>query len=250
MSIASRLFIALFVATLSSVLFAGATLADIDKATQAKIITGLKQWRTDLDYTNFRETPIAGLYHVQVVGGPSIYVSGDGNYFLEGDLLEVKPGHLVSWREKMLAPMRRDLIRQANVGDMVIFKPEQETKAVIYVFTDIDCGFCRRLHGEVPALNQMGVEVRYLAFPRAGLGSGSSSKLESVWCSDNRQEALTKMKAGEDVAQKTCDTTAIGDHMELVRAMGLNATPAIVLADGTLVSGYRRAGQLKEILGI
>ncbi len=245
-----RLFVALFVIALSSTLFSSAVVADVDEATRNKIVNGLKQWRSDLEYTNFRETPMPGMYYVQIVGGPSLYVSADGKFLMEGDLFEVKAGHLVSWKEKMLAPMRRDLIRHAKVDDMVIFKPEGDAKAIMYVFTDIDCGFCRRLHGEVPALNKMGVEVRYLGFPRAGLGTESSRKLETVWCSDNPQKTLTRMKAGEDVEPKTCETTAIKEHMKLVHQMGINATPAIVLADGTLVSGYRRAGELKEILGI
>ena len=245
-----RLFVALLVTSVASVWFGSTALADVDQAIQQKIVAGLKQWRSDLGYSNFRKTPVPGLYHVQIVGGPVVYVSEDGNYLIEGDLLEVQPGNLVSWREKMLAPLRRDLINQAEVSDMVVFSPTQETKAVVYIFTDIDCGFCRRMHAEVPALNQMGVEVRYLAFPRAGLGTNSSSKLESVWCADDRQAAMDTIKAGKEIPQKSCDTTALEDHMKLVRQMDINATPVIILTDGTLVSGYRRAGQLKQILGI
>lgn len=225
-------------------------MADVDKGTKEQIVHGLKKWRPDLSFTNIMETPIDGLYHVQVVGGPSLYTSADGKYFISGDLQEVGFGRTESWRDKVYAPMRRDLIRAANQDNMIAFKPKGEAKAVIYVFTDLDCGYCVKLQREVPALNDMGVEVRYLAFPRAGMGSPSEKKLTAIWCSDDRVEAMERMMNRKEIARKPCQTKAIEEHMRLVREMGINATPAIILGDGTLVSGYRRAGQLKEILGL
>lgn len=225
-------------------------LADIDPAVEKKIVAGLKKWRPALKFNNFIKTPIPGLYHVQVVGGPALYVSEDGQYFIRGELEKVGFGKTESWRDKVYAPMRSKLINSASVENMIAFKPAGKTRAVIYVFTDVDCGFCLKLHNEVPALNEMGVEVRYLAFPRAGMGSASEHKLRSIWCADDPVEAMDRMKRRKGIAPKSCDTKAILDHMQLVQDMGINATPAIILADGTLVSGYRRASQLKQILGL
>lgn len=230
--------------------FAPVLMADLDPAVEKKIITGLKQWRPDLNFTNIIQTPISGLYHVQVVGGPSIFTSIDGRYVIQGDLNKTSRGSVENWLDGVYAPRRRDLIAAANPDNMVAFKPGGESKAVMYVFTDIDCGFCRKLHREVPALNDMGVEVRYLAFPRAGIGSESARKLESVWCSGDPLQAMNQMKQGRVIPLQRCATTAIQEHMQLVENMGLNATPAIILADGTLVSGYRRASQLQQILGL
>ena len=230
--------------------FSPVLVAGVDPAVEQKIVAGLKQWRPDLNFTNIIQTPISGLYHVQVVGGPSIYTSVDGRYFIQGDLNKTSLGSIENWLDGVYAPRRRELIAAANPDDMVVFKPGGESRAVMYVFTDIDCGFCRKLHREVPALNDMGVEVRYLAFPRAGIGSESARKLESVWCADDPLQAMSQIKQGREIASRQCATTAIQEHMQLVENMGLNATPAIILADGTLVSGYRRAGQLKQILGL
>jgi len=225
-------------------------MADIDPAVKNKIITGLGKWQPNLKYDNFIETPIAGLYSVQIVGGPAVYVTGDGKYFLSGDLEEIHPGKTENWRNKVYAPMRKKLIEAADPNEMIAFKPEGQTRAIMYVFTDIDCPYCVRLHREVPALNRMGVEVRYLAYPRAGMGSDSERKVTSIWCSDNRVDAMNRMKGGEDIGKISCDTTVIRDHMALVKKMGFTATPSIVLENGTLVSGYRRASQWQQILGL
>ncbi|WIO75136.1 DsbC family protein [Porticoccaceae bacterium LTM1] len=225
-------------------------MADVDKGTKEQIVHGLKKWRPDLSFTNIMETPIDGLYHVQVVGGPSLYTSADGKYFISGDLQEVGFGRTENWRDKVYAPLRRELIQAANPDNMITYKPKGEAKAVIYVFTDLDCGYCVKLQREIPALNDMGVEVRYLAFPRAGMGSASEKKLTAVWCADDPVEAMGRMMNRQEIARKPCQTKAIEEHMKLVREMGINATPAIILGDGTLVSGYRRASQLKQILGI
>ena len=233
-----------------AILLPSLSLADIDPAVGKKLIAGLKKWQPAAKFNNFIETPIPGLYHVQMVGGPALYVSADGRHFIRGDLEKVGFGKTENWQDKMYAPMRRELIAAAKVEDMIAFKPQGESKAVIYVFTDIDCGYCLKLHREVPALNAMGVEVRYLAFPRAGLGSGSARKLKSIWCADDPIEAMNRMKQGKSIAPKSCQTAAMRNHMQLVQQMAINATPAIILADGTLVSGYRRASQLKQILGL
>ena len=110
------------------------------------------------------------------------------------------------------------------------------TKATITVFTDIDCGYCRKLHQDVPELNRLGVAVRYLAFPRAGIGSDSYDKAVSVWCADDQQKALTKAKAGKDIEMKTC-VNPVAEQYGLVDAFGVTGTPAIFYEDGTLQAG-------------
>ena len=240
-----RILIAIVVLSVPSLL-----LADVDPAVEKKITAGLKKWQPAWKFNNFIETPIPGLYHVQVIGGPPLYVSEDGQYFIRGDLEKIGFGKTENWRDKVYAPMRRDLINAAEAEHMIAFKPKGKTKAVIYVFTDVDCGYCLKLHSEVPALNDMGVEVRYLAFPRAGVNSSSGHKLLSIWCADNPVEAMDRMKQRKGIAPKSCETAAISDHMRLVQEMGITGTPAVILEDGSLVSGYRRASQFRQILGL
>ncbi|MGS2722457.1 DsbC family protein [Porticoccus sp. GXU_MW_L64] len=224
--------------------------AEVTEQEEAKIIAGLKKWRPDLNFTNIIATPIDGLYHVQVVGGPSIYTSADGSYFIQGDLHKTRPGGIEKWLDSVYAPIRKQLIQAARLEDMVVYKPQGDVKAVVHIFTDIDCGYCRKMHQEIPALNAMGVEVRYLAFPRAGMDSESEHKITSVWCAEDRLAAMDRSKAGYDLPRLDCDTPAIANHMELVAKLGLTGTPAMVLNDGTLIPGYLPAARLGQVLGL
>ncbi|MCV6604334.1 MAG: thioredoxin fold domain-containing protein, partial [Porticoccaceae bacterium] len=174
----------------------------------------------------------------------------DGTYFIQGDLNKTRLGRTENWLDGVYAPIRRELIQSASVDDMVVYKPQGATKAVIHVFTDIDCGYCRKMHQEIPTLNAMGVEVRYLAFPRAGMDSESEHKIRSVWCADDPLQAMDRSKQGYDLPRRDCKTDAIANHLQLVEKMGLTGTPAMVLSDGTLIPGYLPAARLKGVLGL
>ena len=129
---------------------------------------------------------------------------------------------------------------------MIIFKPET-SKHFVSVFTDIDCGYCRKLHSEIDQYLAQGITVRYLFFPRAGKGSDSYAKAISVWCADDRQKALTDAKKGDSLAKKTCDNP-VDQHMELGEAFGMSGTPMIVTEKGNVLPGYVPAAQLAKIL--
>jgi thiol:disulfide interchange protein DsbC len=129
---------------------------------------------------------------------------------------------------------------------MIVFKPKA-TQHVIYVFTDIDCGYCRKLHSEIDQYLKLGIEVRYLFFPRAGKDSDSYFKAVTVWCAKDRNAALTKAKSGENLARKQCDNP-IDEHMALAEAMGANGTPMIVTEKGVIMPGYVPAEQLLKML--
>ena len=126
---------------------------------------------------------------------------------------------------------------------MIIFSPKGETKGAVYVFTDVDCGYCQKLHQEVPQLNAAGIEVRYLAYPRAGLSTPTFDKMVSAWCADDRNAAMNALKIGANVTAKKCDNPVAAQY-QLGAAMGVTGTPAIVLEDGTLIPGYKPAAQL------
>jgi hypothetical protein len=103
-------------------------------------------------------------------------------------------------------------------------------------------------HQEVPQMNKMGVEVRYLAYPRSGVGSPSYDKLVTAWCSSDRQDAITRMKRGEELPAKSYNPVA--HEFEIGQLAGLSGTPAIVLEDGRMLDGYVTADDLGKTLGI
>ena len=192
---------------------------------------------------SIKASQMPGVYEV-LYGLDVVYISEDGQFLISGSLIDVDTGKNLT--EDKRAEGRIALINAVDESKMIVFSPE-EVKHRVTVFTDIDCGYCRRMHTEIDELNKLGIEVRYLFFPRAGLNSKSYKKAVSVWCSENQQEALTQAKLGKPVAEKTCDNP-VDEHMGLVRKLGLTGTPASVLANGQIMPGYLPVERYVEML--
>jgi len=180
-----------------------------------------------------------------VSGSKLYYVSGDGNYFIEGSVIDVKANKDLT--EARLGEGRIAELDKIGLNNMIVFKPALPKKAkhVVYVFTDIDCGYCRKLHSEMDQYMAAGIEIRYLFFPRAGLGSDSYNKAVAVWCAKDRQAALTKAKKGEAIEMKECDNP-VKDHMQLGEELGASGTPMLVTEKGTIIPGYVNAISLAQ----
>ena len=224
--------------------------ASDDVAVPETIINKLKSARSDLTYTYIGDAPINSFHEVQIEDGPIIYVSSDGDFFFDGTLYQINVGQFVDAQNVRLNGERKNAFASLSADDMLIFSSNSSTKAIINVFTDIDCGYCRKLHREVPELNRLGIEVRYLAFPRAGINSASYDKIATAWCSNDPQESLTRFKNGQDDPVNVCDDNPVTQHYDLGKKLGVTGTPAIVLMDGTLIPGYKKAGDIAKILGI
>ena len=145
--------------------------------------------------------------------------------------------------DKMIA-----VIDEVPTDKMIVYGPK-DAKRHITVFTDIDCGFCRKLHAEVPELNEAGIQVRYLAYPRAGINSPSYNKYVSVWCNADPLQSLTDAKSGKSVPSATCDNP-ISDTFAIGKEVGVRGTPTIILDNGTVRPGYVSANELIELYGI
>jgi thiol:disulfide interchange protein DsbC len=242
-----RVIPSLLLALVASLLFVGPLAAEtktfVDKAAEQAIRGAFKKARPDLAVSTIATSEIPGLYRVEIQNGPTLYSSADGRYFVAGELFELGENGIVNVAEKRLQPMRKDMLAKISRDDMIIFSPEGETKGALYVFTDVDCGFCQKLHQEVPALNAKGIEVRYLAYPRQGVGTPTFKKMVSAWCADDRLAAMDAMKARKPYPQKQCKTPII-EQYELGQQLGVTGTPAIVTESGMLIPGYRPAEQL------
>ncbi len=216
-------------------------------AVEAKIRATFKAGRPDLAIASVEESELPGVYAVTLQSGPVLYSSADGRFFIAGDLYELGPQGIENVAERKLMPQRAELLAAVKRDDMIIFSPEGETRGAIYVFTDVDCGYCQKLHREVPQLNAKGIEVRYLAYPRAGLQSPTYAKMLSAWCADDRNEAMNILKTRGKVEPKTCDRNPIAAQFQLGARIGVTGTPAIVTESGRLIPGYKPADQLAAI---
>ncbi|MGB5297763.1 MAG: thioredoxin fold domain-containing protein [Thiogranum sp.] len=203
----------------------------------------IRQALGDVEPASVEPTPVAGVYEV-VVGSSVVYMSADGRYMLQGELVDVQ--NRVSLTEPRRRQVTRTVIDSVGEDKMIVFKPEKE-KHVVTVFTDIDCGYCRKLHNEMDQYLNEGIKVRYMMFPRAGVGSESYKKAVAVWCAEDRNGAMTDAKNGKAVEMKSCDNP-IDQHMDLVRQLGARGTPFIVLEDGSTQPGYVPAKRLSKLL--
>ncbi len=194
--------------------------------------------------TSLKATPVPGIFEAKF-DSDIVYVSGDGRYIFSGDLIDLQSK--TSLTEAARSTERKALVDSIDASKTIEFKAKGEEKRVLYVFTDVECPFCVKMHKEVPALNDKGVTVRYLAYPRAGVGSPAYKKMVNVWCADNKQDALTKVKNGEEIPTKEC-TNPVADDFELGQKLGVNGTPALLTADGQMIPGFRPADQLVKML--
>ncbi|MCW9023624.1 MAG: thioredoxin fold domain-containing protein [Gammaproteobacteria bacterium] len=189
--------------------------------------------------TSIQSSPIKGLYAVSMP--PRLfYVSADAKYIIDGDVIDLAMNENMS--QPLRSKVRMDAIESLGEDSMIVFSPEK-VKHTITVFTDIDCGYCRKLHNEMAEYNKHGIEVRYLAFPRSGIDSESYNKAVSVWCSRDRKAAMTKAKNNESIPDKSCDNP-VAEQYKLGTMMGIRGTPALVLENGQIVSGYVPAARL------
>ena len=133
------------------------------------------------------------------------------------------------------------------MDSMISFPPKTEKKHVMTVFTDIDCPYCVKLHNEIPQYEQLGIEVRYMLYPRSGPGTPSFKTAISAWCAEDNAEALTKAKNREKIESLTCDNP-VADHFATGQEVGVTGTPAIVFENGELMPGYRPAKDIAAML--
>lgn len=186
--------------------------------------------------------PIAGLWTV-TIGADVIYVDSSGEYVFQGEVLHLPSRSNVS--EGHRAAARSRAIDQVGEDRMLIYEAAEETRRVT-VFTDIDCGYCRQLHGDMAALNEQGLTVRYLFYPRGGEDSDAWAKSDAVWCADDRHAAIDRAKEGGNPGEADCEDTPTASHFRLGQQVGVEGTPTIVTESGHRIGGYLPVERLLE----
>ncbi len=226
---------------LASALVLGACTACAQDTQIERVQKALAQYIPEIKKEDIRETSAPGLYEVQA-GPVYAYVTADGKFLVQGDLMNIETG------EEITENRRREfrLTRLASLGpDSTIEFAPAKTRHVVTVFTDIDCGYCRKLHSEIGEYNDAGIAIRYVFYPRAGLGSDSYRKAEAVWCAADRKAALTNAKTGAPMTGDRHDcANPVTRDWQLGQELGLRGTPMMILPDGEVVNGYVPAQQL------
>jgi len=217
-----------------------AELSDADKTAATEIAAKVP----GVEAENIRPSSIPGLYEV-TVAPQVLYISRDAKLVFYGDIVNRETG------ENLTTPIRDQarlaIVNSIDESSMIIFSPKKETKHTITVFTDIDCGYCKKLHNEINTYTDLGIKVRYLAYPRAGINSPSYNKAVNVWCAKDKNKAITVAKQNQIVTSDKCEDP-VKSHMLLGEKLGVNGTPNLILDDGRMVPGYVPAPRLFKIL--
>lgn len=187
-----------------------------------------------------RPSRVAGVYEV-FYGTEVMYVSEDGRYVIQGQMIDLEDGKK-NLTQEAANQARKAYLTQVLEQESISFGPE-DPRYEVTVFTDIDCGYCRKLHNEIKQYADKGIMVNYLLFPRNGLEAESAKKSVSVWCSADRQAALTAAKQGETLEAAECDNP-VAAHFEIGRKVGVSGTPSIMMPNGELLPGYVPAADL------
>jgi len=190
-------------------------------------------------------TDMDGIYWVTAEGLPSFFTDKAGKHIIQGQIIAVGDAAPVDISAALVATTAQEALKAVDKKDMVIYPAKGETKAVIYAFTDADCGYCRKLHSEMDDINARGIEVRYLAWPRS---QESVPKMEAIWCSQDRKAAMDQAKIGANVQAPSC-ANPVQEHMALGSRLGVRGTPAVFTETGQQVGGYLPAAELAQAVG-
>lgn len=248
--VTSVFLVAMALGILSSRADESAAAAGVDPAVEKQLRQRLGDPVVGLEVQSVAASEMPGLYRVQLRQGPVVYATASGDYFLLGDLFSIGPAGIVNLAEQQRSEDRRVALEAVPQAEQIVFPARGETRSHLTVFTDVSCFYCQKLHKEVPELNRRGVEVRYLAYPRQGIGSEGFRQLASAWCADDRQGTLTRLKNRENLPENVCPGNPIAGQYELGQQLGVRGTPAIVTPAGEMIPGYRSADDLVGMLGI
>ena len=209
----------------------------------AKVRAALMALDPKMPIESIEAAPVKG-FQQAIVSGQVLFVSNDGKYLLQGTLYDME--RRVSLGEEAMQALRADLLRTIPAKDRIVFAPK-DPKYTVTVFTDVECGYCRKMHGEIAEYNKQGIAFEYVAYPRMGLASEDFRKMVAVWCSADRRKALTDAKNDRPVAAREC-TNPVTMQYALGQRMGLTGTPMVLTADGVQLGGYVPPEQMRAML--
>ena len=212
---------------------------------EARVREALHALNPQIQVDGIEAAPVSGFREV-VAGGQVIYVSDDGRYLFQGNLIDIVSRKDLG--EVAMGKVRLGVLKGIPMEDRIVYAPAGTPKHTVVVFTDVECGYCRKFHDDIAKYNAQGIRVEYLAFPRAGIGSGDYQKMVSVWCASDRRKALTDAKAGRTVPKKTCERSPVDQQHLAGNRVGLTGTPMILAEDGQQVGGYLAPEQLRARL--
>ena len=186
---------------------------------------------------SIEQSDFPGIYKVYYGDVQPLYVSKDGKYFLYGDMFQISSSKIINLTATDITKRRMQLMKDIAKDELISFLSKNESYSVT-VFTDVDCGYCRKLHKEIKDYNKKGISIHYAAFPRSGIGTESFTKMVTAWCSEDPKQSITNLKNGDNLKLNFCDSQPVAKHYAIGQKLGISGTPAIISEDGELYPGY------------
>ena len=186
---------------------------------------------------SIEQSDFPDIYKVYYGDIQPLYVSKDGKYFLYGDMFQISSSKIINLTATDITKRPMQLMKDIAKDELISFLSKNESYSVT-VFTDVDCGYCRKLHKEIKDYNKKGISIHYAAFPRSGIGTESFSKMVTAWCSEDPKQSITNLKNGDNLKLNFCDSQPVAKHYAIGQKLGISGTPAIISEDGELYPGY------------
>jgi thiol:disulfide interchange protein DsbC len=216
--------------------------ADSDQSVVSALQSNLEASGINENIVSAVPTEMDGIYWVTAEGLPAFFTDKSGKHIIQGQIISVGQGEPVDISGALVARTAQEALKAVDKKDMIIYPAKGETKSVVYSFTDADCPYCTKLHAEMDEINALGIEVRYLAWPRS---EGSIPKMEAIWCSEDRVAAMDQAKSGANVMAPSCESP-VKEQIALGARLGVRGTPAIFTESGQQIGGYLPAKQLAQ----
>lgn len=229
---------------------------EIDPLVAERLNKALAPVNAQIPILQVRLSAMPGVYEVILANEQVLYINNEGSHFIAGDLFGLVDGNVsnLSGDAKGLArtafnKIRKEEMDKVDPSTYIIYPATVEKVATVVIFTDVDCPYCRKLHAEMAEYNALGIEIRYAAYPRAGVGSNAYVNMVSAWCAEDRNVAIDSLKRLKSIEARTCDNP-VDLHLSVGDAIGVTGTPAIVMEDGTILPGYLPPAQLAMQMGL
>ena len=197
----------------------------------------------DVIVKSIEETDIEGYLEVSLEGMESFFVSENGKFIISGDIFEITSEGLINRSEVIRSAYRKKIVNDLDSSEFITFRPNA-VRHSIFVFTDVDCGYCRQFHAQMAEYLELGIKVNYLAFPRAGANSDSYKRIASAWCSKDPNNAITELKLGNEIKENVCLDNPVIKHFDLGNSLRDTGTHSINNTEAKLIPGYIPAEKL------
>ena len=224
----------------------------VSASVKSDILANMSALKNMSTKTPFFYTAVPGVIWGATLEGVPFLLSDDGQYITDGEISVIENGQFVGLDGNFERLKNQSVFATLDESQLINYPATGTEKAIIYVATDVNCPYCRRLHQQLPMLNAKGVTVKTIGYP---IYEESPEQMRAIWCQgneDSRRKALDKamLQGKMTPAPASCKVNHITPNREKSAGLAVMATPAIYREDGVLFQASFESPELLEFLGV